>query len=95
MPDRNDPRAEFLVTPQLADEWQTSERTLERLRQTGTGPPFIKAGRRVLYRRSDVEAWLAAHTYGSTAEAEHSRLGAGGRNQLLRRFHRDAGNSTT
>lgn len=28
----------------------------------GTGPKYIKIGKHVRYRRSDVEAWLVEHT---------------------------------
>jgi predicted DNA-binding transcriptional regulator AlpA len=32
----------------------------QKKRLTGDGPPFIRIGRLVRYRRSEVEAWLAA-----------------------------------
>lgn len=34
--------------------------TLQRMRSERDGPPWLKAGRSVLYRRSSLEAWLAA-----------------------------------
>jgi predicted DNA-binding transcriptional regulator AlpA len=34
--------------------------TWQKKRLTGDGPPFIRIGRLVRYRRSEVEAWLAA-----------------------------------
>jgi predicted DNA-binding transcriptional regulator AlpA len=46
-----------------------SERTLERLRCSGTGPRYIKTTRRVLYRESDLDAWLTARSVRSTSEA--------------------------
>lgn len=33
--------------------------TLERWRQTGRGPVWLKRARRVTYLKADVEAWLA------------------------------------
>jgi predicted DNA-binding transcriptional regulator AlpA len=45
-----------------------SERTLERLRLTGTGPRYIKTSRRVLYREADIEAWLAGKLTTSTSQ---------------------------
>ncbi|MCX2934721.1 helix-turn-helix domain-containing protein [Mycobacterium sp. CVI_P3] len=40
---------------------RVSPDTLRYWRHTGTaGPPSFKLGRRVLYRRSDVDAWLQA-----------------------------------
>jgi excisionase family DNA binding protein len=50
--------AELLTQQQLADELQVSVRTLERWRQEGTGPAFIRVGRSPRYRRSDIDAWL-------------------------------------
>ncbi len=37
-----------------------SERTLERFHLTGDGPLYMKAGRRVTYRREDLDRWVAA-----------------------------------
>lgn len=57
-----DPRtiAEFLgtTTQQLAQD-----------RYRGQGPKFIRVGRRVRYRWTDVEAWLDANTRISTGAA--------------------------
>ncbi len=37
--------------------------TLQRMRAAGTGPQFVQLSlRRIAYRRSDVDAWLAART---------------------------------
>ena len=36
----------------------TAPRTLEAWRYKGTGPAFIRVGRAIRYRRSDLEAWL-------------------------------------
>ena len=35
--------------------------TLERDRWAGTGVPFVKMGRLVRYRKSDIRAWLEQH----------------------------------
>jgi excisionase family DNA binding protein len=45
-----------------------SERTLERLRLQGGGPSFVKCGRSVRYRESDLDAWIAARVIGSTSD---------------------------
>jgi len=45
-----------------------SERTLERMRVTGDGPPFVKAGHRVLYRQADLDEWVAARVRTSTSD---------------------------
>ena len=39
-----------------------------RLRQDGTGPKFVKVGRQVRYRLSDVLEWLEANTFSSTSD---------------------------
>lgn len=44
----------------LANEVSTA--TLEKWRCTGQGPRFIRVGRKVLYRRTDIEAWLTSRT---------------------------------
>lgn len=43
--------------------------SLAQLRYRGTGPKFIKAGRKVLYRWSDVESWLDDNTRTITGDA--------------------------
>ena len=45
-----------------------SKSTLGRWRKIGDGPRFIKAGRRVLYRQVDVDAWLRQQTKSFTNE---------------------------
>jgi hypothetical protein len=47
---------ELLSPRQLASRWNLSEKTLERWRNLGSGPQYLKLGGRVLYRLSDVEA---------------------------------------
>jgi excisionase family DNA binding protein len=48
----------LLTQQQLAAELQVSLRTLERWRQEGNGPAFIRVGRAPRYRRADIDAWL-------------------------------------
>ena len=52
----------------VAERLDISERTLERWRVEGTGPTYLKAGRRVLYRQSDVDTWLNASKRVSTSQ---------------------------
>jgi excisionase family DNA binding protein len=49
---------EFLTLKELSDLLGTPVDTLRHWRVTGYGPKSAKIGRRVLYRRSAVEAWL-------------------------------------
>ncbi len=63
-------RAGLLIPPQdLAQELGVSEGHLAQMRYLGTGPKFVKVGRAVRYRRADVEAYLDAQTFASTAGA--------------------------
>jgi hypothetical protein len=62
-------RDEFLDQQQLAERLRLSPRTLERQRQSGGGIPYVKAGRRVLYRWTDALDWLDQRRVGSTSEA--------------------------
>lgn len=59
---------EKLLTPrELADYLSVTVDGLAQMRYRGTGPAFIKAGaRRVLYRESDVQAWLDANVHTQT-----------------------------
>ena len=45
-----------------------AESTLEKLRCFGGGPRFSKRGRKVLYRLSDIDAWLSETMVNSTSE---------------------------
>jgi hypothetical protein len=47
---------------QVAEVLYTSEDGLTQMRYRGTGPKFIKVGKKVLYRWSDVRAYLDANT---------------------------------
>lgn len=59
----------FLTQSEAAELLRLSGRTLERHRLTGTGPAFVRLGRRIVYRAHDLLAWADAHTYRSTSEA--------------------------
>lgn len=51
-------------TKETADRIGWSERSLERARVSGEGPPFIRIGaRRVMYSQDAVTAWLTQRTY--------------------------------
>lgn len=49
---------------QLCAELGISSVTATKWRAKAAGPPFIKVGRLVRYRRADVEVWLASRTIG-------------------------------
>jgi predicted DNA-binding transcriptional regulator AlpA len=55
---------ELLTARDIARLTNTSERTVERWRGTGEGPPWVRIGaRRVGYERGPFQAWKAARTY--------------------------------
>lgn len=47
-----------------------SGRTLQRWRLEGIGPKFLKLGRLVRYRQSDLDRWVAAQLRTSTSQIE-------------------------
>jgi hypothetical protein len=67
------PGLEYLTSRELAELLRIEEQTIRVHRVRGTGPSFVRIGNRVLYRRVDVERWLADRTFQSTAEAEGAR----------------------
>jgi predicted DNA-binding transcriptional regulator AlpA len=60
-----------LITPiELAELYRIPTATAAKWRWNGTGPAFVKFGSRVLYRETDVEAWIASNLRTSTAANE-------------------------
>lgn len=56
-----------LTTRQAARYVELSPKTLETMRTRGGGPPYVKIGRRVVYRRADLDAWLSDRVRHSTS----------------------------
>lgn len=53
-----------LVTPtELAELFRTTTNSLSQDRYLGRGVPFIRAGRRILYARADILAYLDSNTF--------------------------------
>ena len=61
---------ELLPVGPAAKLLNVSTKWLERHRIEGDGPPYVKIGRRVVYRRADIMAWLEQRRFRSTAEAQ-------------------------
>lgn len=59
---------EFISTEKLAEITGRSPRTVEKDRLIGSGPPFYKFGRRVLYRLDEVLDWTSSCRRRSTAD---------------------------
>ncbi len=67
--------ADLLNPQQTAEYTGLTVPTLQRLRTEGTGPCFIKLGkRRVAYRLSDIRSWLDERVAASTADARDRGL---------------------
>lgn len=52
----------LMTEVQAADLLSLSVRTLQAWRTRHFGPPFVRAGRAVRYRRRDLFAWADEHT---------------------------------
>ena len=50
-----DTNRKFFSPRELANRWNTSEKTLERWRMHGSGPVYLKIGGRVLYGVEQIE----------------------------------------
>ncbi|MCD9197480.1 helix-turn-helix transcriptional regulator [Aeromicrobium wangtongii] len=53
------PANELLTTDEAAQEMRSNVNTLAFWRATNRGPAWAKLGRRVVYRRGDIEAFIA------------------------------------
>jgi hypothetical protein len=60
--------AAYLDTRGTAEHTSLSISFLNQARLRGDGPPFLKVGRRVLYRVDDVDEWLTGQVRTSTSE---------------------------
>ena len=69
---------ELLDTPTLAIELDASEPTIISWRRKNVGPDFVRIGRLIRYKRSDVDRWLEENTQRHTPrpEAKYTRTTA-------------------
>ena len=58
------PEHDLLTITEAADLVRAPVATLRYWRHRGTGPRSFRLGRRVLYRRDDVDAWIQRHLDG-------------------------------
>lgn len=64
----------YLNTLEAAAYLRLSKSTLAKARVSGRGPPYLKVGRRVLYRHGDLDAWAQATLRSSTSQIHGSAL---------------------
>jgi hypothetical protein len=50
--------SDYFTQEEAATELKVTERTLDRWERLREGPPITRLGRRILYRRSSLQAWL-------------------------------------
>lgn len=75
----------LLKQSEVAAIIRKSEAWLERARVVGGGPKFLKLGRNVLYRESDIMVWLEAQPcISSTSELRKGKGGGSGTNSTTR-----------
>ena len=63
---------ELLTITEVAELLRTPVATLRYWRHLGIGPASFRIGRRVMYRRSDVEDWINAQQHQSTRLATNA-----------------------
>ena len=58
----------LLSTKLLSRRWNIAPRTLERWRAEGCGPQFVRIGRHVRYRQTDILSFEVKHIEATTVE---------------------------
>ena len=60
---------------QVAELLDTTQAGLAQMRYRGTGPKYIKAGKKILYRWSDIRAYFEANTLQRTDDPRGAAVG--------------------
>lgn len=66
----------LLMSTETAARIRVTPTTLKVWRHRNQGPPFYRYGRRVVYRASEVDAWVRSHRVGGDASDEVVAAGA-------------------
>lgn len=66
---KTDSNAELLTAQEAADYLRLAKSTLAKLRCIGGSPIYVQLGRRIAYRRAELDAWLAKRAARNTADA--------------------------
>jgi len=59
---------DLLSATEAAEYLKVAKQTLAVWRLSGRGPAYMKIGRKIAYSKDTLNAYLAAHTFSSTAE---------------------------
>jgi excisionase family DNA binding protein len=78
---------ELSTTEEAARFLRLQKQTLEAWRLRGSGPTFVKLGRRVVYRREALEEFMSERERRSTSDTERQRRS---KRSAGRRRHPDA-----
>tara|TARA_R110002110_G_scaffold415612_7_gene652406 strand:- start:223374 stop:223583 length:210 start_codon:yes stop_codon:yes gene_type:complete len=65
---------ELFDTSETAQRLRVTRAALAKWRVAGDGPTFLRCGRKILYRASDIETWLASREYASTSAYPEASL---------------------
>lgn len=68
------PLEQLMTTKEVAEYLRVKEQSLANMRNQRRSIPFHKFGRKVLYRRSDVEAALNAGRFGQILARQQPRV---------------------
>lgn len=58
-------RVRLMTSADVADVLGIEQRTLERWRKSGDGPPFMMFGRTIRYHPARLQQWMAAREQGT------------------------------
>ncbi|CDH45988.1 helix-turn-helix domain-containing protein [Candidatus Contendibacter odensensis] len=53
--------SELLNTVEAAQRLRLNPQTLNRWRRQGTGPAYVRVGKKVMYQENQINTWLTAH----------------------------------
>lgn len=68
--------SEYLTKAELAAQLHRSVRSMDRWALTGDGPPYVRIGRKTLYRRAAVVEWLRGLETTPVGSRRKKRMGA-------------------
>jgi len=77
---QNDPSAPplrpdpLMTVKETATYLRVSKSYLDKARLTGHGPPFIRLGHKILYRKSAVDGWLQQRQFTATSQYTINRV---------------------
>ena len=71
--------SELLREPEVKRQYRFTGAWLRKNRRLKTGPPFVRVGRMVFYKRSDLDAFVTAHRVEPNNHGSHEAKGSGGR----------------